>query len=166
MHAAHERITYEKLKQDLAASKLMAQALLVPVRLDVAAREADLVEEHAADLAALGFEIVRRGPTQIAVQSVPLVLEGSDVASLVRDVLSDLAQSQGPERIEAVINEMLATMACHGAVRANRRLTLAEMNALLREMERTERSEACNHGRPTWTQVTLADLDRLFLRGQ
>jgi DNA mismatch repair protein MutL len=166
MHAAHERITYEKLKRDLAASKLTAQTLLVPVRLDVAAREADLVEEHATALAALGFEIVRRGPTQIAVQSVPLVLEGSDVAPLVRDVLSDLAQSQGPERIEAVINEMLATMACHGAVRANRRLTLAEMNALLREMERTERSEACNHGRPTWTQVTLADLDRLFLRGQ
>jgi DNA mismatch repair protein MutL len=166
MHAAHERITYEKLKRDLAASKLQAQALLVPVRLDVAAREADLVEEHAAALADLGFEIVRRGPTQIAVQSVPLVLEGSDVIPLVRDVLSDLAQSQGPERIEAVINEMLATMACHGAVRANRRLTLAEMNALLREMERTERSEACNHGRPTWTQVTLADLDRLFLRGQ
>lgn len=166
MHAAHERIMYEKLKQDLAAQRVQSQALLVPVKLDVAAREADLVEEHGAEFARLGFEIVRRGPTQISVQAVPLLLEGSDVVPLVRDVLSDMAQSQGPGRVEATINEMLATMACHGAVRANRRLTVAEMNALLREMERTERSEACNHGRPTWTQVTLADLDRLFLRGQ
>ena len=166
MHAAHERITYEKLKADLAERRVQSQALLVPVRLDVAEREADLVEQYAAELAAVGLDIVRRAPTQVAVQTIPLLLEGTDVVSLVRDVLSDLGADEGPGRIEASINEVLATMACHGAVRANRRLTLGEMNTLLREMERTERSEACNHGRPTWTQITLADLDRLFLRGQ
>jgi DNA mismatch repair protein MutL len=166
MHAAHERITYEKLKTALAAEKLQGQSLLVPVRLEVSPREADLVEEFAADLAALGFELVRRGPQQIAVQALPLLLEGSDAEPLVRDLLSDLAANQGAVRVEAAVNELLATMACHAAVRANRRLSVEEMNALLREMERTERSEACNHGRPTWTQVTLADLDRLFLRGQ
>jgi DNA mismatch repair protein MutL len=138
----------------------------MPVRLDVALSEADLIEEFGHDLQALGFELVRRGPGQIVVQAVPRLLEGGDVESLVRDLLSDLASSQGPARVEALVNELLATMACHSAVRANRRLSLEEMNALLREMERTERSEACNHGRPTWTQVTLADLDRLFLRGQ
>jgi DNA mismatch repair protein MutL len=100
------------------------------------------------------------------VQALPLLLEGSDAEPLVRDLLSDLAANQGAVRVEAAVNELLATMACHAAVRANRRLSVEEMNALLREMERTERSEACNHGRPTWTQVTLADLDRLFLRGQ
>jgi DNA mismatch repair protein MutL len=136
------------------------------VRLDVSPHEADLVEEFAGDLAALGFELVRRGPQQLAVHSLPLLLDGSDAEPLVRDLLSDLAANQSAARVEAVVNELLATMACHAAVRANRRLSLEEMNALLREMERTERSEACNHGRPTWTQVTLAELDRLFLRGQ
>jgi DNA mismatch repair protein MutL len=166
MHAAHERITYERLKAALGESKLKSQSLLVPVTLDVTPREADLAEERAADLEALGIALVRRGPGQIAVQGIPLLLEGTDVAALLRDLLSDLAENQGAGRIEAMVNELLATMACHAAVRANRRLTVAEMNALLREMERTERSEACNHGRPTWTQVSLADLDRLFLRGQ
>ncbi|HET8699245.1 MAG TPA: DNA mismatch repair endonuclease MutL, partial [Gammaproteobacteria bacterium] len=166
MHAAHERITYERLKAALGESKLKSQRLLVPVTLEVAPREADLAEEFGADLEALGFAVVRRGPQQIAVQGIPLLLEGTDVAPLLRDLLSDLAENQGAARIEAMVNELLATMACHAAVRANRRLSVAEMNALLREMERTERSEACNHGRPTWTQVSLADLDRLFLRGQ
>jgi DNA mismatch repair protein MutL len=166
MHAAHERITYERLKTALGADKLQPQPLLVPVTLEVSSREADLAEEFAAELEGLGLALVRRGPQQVAVQAVPLLLDGADVASLARDLLSDLASSNGAARIEAVVNELLATMACHAAVRANRRLTLAEMNALLREMERTERSEACNHGRPTWTQVSLADLDRLFLRGQ
>jgi len=166
MHAAHERITYERLKIALGADKLKSQTLLVPVTLDVGSREADLVEERGADLELLGFSLVRRGPARIAVQAIPLLLEGGDVESLVRDLLSDLAESRGTERVEAAVNELLATLACHAAVRANRRLTLDEMNALLREMERTERSEACNHGRPTWTRVTLADLDRLFLRGQ
>jgi DNA mismatch repair protein MutL len=166
MHAAHERITYERLKNDLAAQREVAQPLLVPLALDVSTREADLVEEHGAALAAVGLEIVRRAPTQISVAAVPLLLEGIAVEPLVRDVLSDLAAGQGASRVEERTNELLATMACHAAVRANRRLTIDEMNALLREMERTERSEACNHGRPTWTQVTLEDLDRLFQRGQ
>lgn len=166
MHAAHERITYERLKRDLAAHTLKPQKLLVPVSLDVGAGEADLVDEHGADLEALGFSLVRRGPARVSVLALPLLLDGGDVEALVRDVLSDLAEGKGALRVESVVNELLATMACHAAVRANRRLTLAEMNALLREMETTERSEACNHGRPTWTQVTLDDLDRLFLRGQ
>jgi DNA mismatch repair protein MutL len=166
MHAAHERITYERLKNALGADKLKSQPLLVPVTLEVTAQEADLAEERAADLPALGLELLRRGPRQIAVLAVPLLLGGADVEPLVRDLLSDLAANQGAGRVESVVNELLATMACHAAVRANRRLTMEEMNALLREMERTERSEACNHGRPTWTQVTMAELDRLFLRGQ
>ncbi|HUO66752.1 MAG TPA: DNA mismatch repair endonuclease MutL [Gammaproteobacteria bacterium] len=166
MHAAHERITYERLKRDLETHSLKSQALLVPASITVGTGEADLVEEYAAELESLGFVLVRRGPTTVSVAAVPLLLEGSDVEPLVRDLLSDLAAGKGAKRIEAAVNELLATMACHAAVRANRRLTVDEMNALLREMERTERSEACNHGRPTWTQVTLGDLDRLFLRGQ
>jgi DNA mismatch repair protein MutL len=166
MHAAHERITYERLKASLDTEKLKAQSLLVPVTLEVATYEADLVEELAEDLDSLGFDLSRRGPREIAVRAIPLLLDGADVEPLVRDLLSDLASNKGVARVEALINELLATMACHAAVRANRRLSVEEMNALLREMERTERSEACNHGRPTWTQVTMADLDRLFLRGQ
>jgi DNA mismatch repair protein MutL len=166
MHAAHERITYERLKTSLAAERLQSQPLLVPVVLDVATREADLIEQFADELRALGLDVARRGPQSIAVRAVPLLLEGTDIEPLVRDVLSDLGDGQGARRIDALSNELLATMACHAAVRASRRLTIEEMNALLREMERTERSEACNHGRPTWTLVTLQDLDRLFLRGQ
>jgi DNA mismatch repair protein MutL len=166
MHAAHERLMYERLKQSLAVEKLRAQPLLVPVVMEVGSSEADRVERQADELATLGIELVRRGATTIAVQAVPALLEGGAIEPLVRDVLSDLGVGEGATRVEARLNELLATMACHAAVRASRRLTLAEMNALLREMEQTERSEACNHGRPTWTQVTLADLDRLFLRGQ
>jgi DNA mismatch repair protein MutL len=166
MHAAHERITYERLKRSLAEDKLKGQSLLVPVVVAVSPAEADLAERRAEELAALGLELMRRGPAEVAVLAVPRLLEGVAVEPLVRDVLSDLAEGQGAGRIEALVNELLATMACHGAVRASRRLTLEEMNALLREMERTERSEACNHGRPTWTEVSLAELDRLFLRGQ
>ena len=166
MHAAHERVTYERLKIALGADKLKSQALLVPVTLEVTSQEADLAEEAGADLRALGFDLLRRGPRQISVLALPLLLEAGEVEPLVRDLLSDFAANQGAGRVESVVNELLATMACHAAVRANRRLTIEEMNALLREMERTERSEACNHGRPTWTQVTMADLDRLFLRGQ
>jgi DNA mismatch repair protein MutL len=166
MHAAHERIMYERMKAALATQGLQAQALLVPRTVEVSAREADLVEQFADELAAVGLDIVRRGPSQVAVRAVPLSLEGSDVEAMVRDVLSDLAAGHGASRVEALSNELLATMACHAAVRANRQLRIDEMNALLREMERTERSEACNHGRPTWTSVTLEELDRLFLRGQ
>ncbi|HEY9181799.1 MAG TPA: DNA mismatch repair protein MutL, partial [Gammaproteobacteria bacterium] len=166
MHAAHERITYERLKAALEAERLKAQPLLVPVTFEVSAREAELVEQHGDDLGRIGLDLGLRGPRQIVVRSVPLLLDGADVEPLVRDILSDMSDGQATGRIDHAINEMLATMACHAAVRASRRLTIEEMNALLREMERTERSEACNHGRPTWTQVTLEDLDRLFLRGQ
>jgi DNA mismatch repair protein MutL len=166
MHAAHERITYERLKAQWGGDKLKSQPLLVPVTFEVAAHEADLAEEFAGDLHSLGFEVVRRGPTQVSVLALPLLLDAGDVEALARDLLSDLASNEGAGRIESVVNELLATMACHAAVRANRRLSIEEMNALLREMEGTERSEACNHGRPTWTQVTMGDLDRLFLRGQ
>jgi DNA mismatch repair protein MutL len=166
MHAAHERITYERLKASLAAQGLQAQPLLVPVSIAVSVREADLVEQLGDELASVGLEIVRRGREQVAVHAVPFLLDGGEIEPLVRDVLSDLADGGGTRRVEALRNELLATMACHAAVRASRRLTIEEMNALLREMERTERSEACNHGRPTWTQVTLEELDRLFLRGQ
>jgi DNA mismatch repair protein MutL len=166
MHAAHERITYEKLKAALATQRLQTRPLLVPLSFEVSAREADLAEQFASELAAVGLDVVRRGPQHVAVSAVPLLLEGEDVESMVRDLLSDLADGQGVGRVEALSNELLATMACHAAIRANRRLSIEEMNALLREMERTERSEACNHGRPTWTSVTLEDLDRLFLRGQ
>ena len=166
MHAAHERITYEKLKTALEKERLQSRRLLMPISFDVSAREADLVEQFAAELAAVGLELVRRGPQHVAVSAVPLLIEGGDVEPMVRDLLSDLAEGQGVGRVEALSNELLATMACHAAIRANRRLSIEEMNALLREMERTERSEACNHGRPTWTSVTLEDLDRLFLRGQ
>jgi DNA mismatch repair protein MutL len=166
MHAAHERITYEKLKAALATQRLRSRPLLVPISFEVSAREADVAEEFGEELEALGMEVARRGPLHVAVSAVPLLLEGEDAEALVRDLLSDLGDGQGVGRVEARSNELLATMACHAAVRANRRLSIEEMNALLREMERTERSEACNHGRPTWTSVTLEDLDRLFLRGQ
>ncbi len=165
-HAAHERITYERMKEQFAAGGIRRQPLLVPVSLRVAAGEADLAEAHAEDFRRLGFEIQRRGPDAVVIREVPAVLADSDVESLVRDVLSDLRETGSSHRIEGRIHELLATMACHGSIRANRRLTIPEMNALLRDMEATERSGQCNHGRPTWTQLSLDDLDRLFLRGQ
>jgi DNA mismatch repair protein MutL len=166
MHAAHERITYERMKAALGADKLKGQPLLVPLEIAVATHEADLAEEYGAELETLGFSLVRRGPERLQVSAVPYLLQGCDVEPLVRDVLSDIAENKGTKRVEVVLNELLGTMACHGAVRAHRNLTVEEMNALLREMERTERSGLCNHGRPTWTHITLAELDRLFLRGQ
>jgi DNA mismatch repair protein MutL len=166
MHAAHERINYERLKGALAAHKLEAQPLLVPITVAVAPREADLAETHEHDLDELGLRVVRRGPAELMIEALPALLHGVDAATLLRDVLADLAENEGSKRVAAMIDELLATMACHAAVRAHRKLELAEMNALLREMEATERSEACNHGRPTWMRITLADLDRLFLRGQ
>ncbi len=166
MHAAHERVTYERLKASLEETKVAAQPLLVPLTLKVAPIEADNVEAWREDLANVGLEVARRGPDEIQITAVPRLLENTDVEALVRDVLSDLADYKGAHRIEAVVNELLATMACHGALRAHRRMTLDEMNALLREMETTERSDQCNHGRPTWTRITVAELDRLFMRGQ
>nr|WP_199041886.1 DNA mismatch repair endonuclease MutL [Dyella sp. ASV24] len=166
MHAAHERITYEKLKTGRACSNLRSQMLLVPLNVSVSAKEAAAAEEHADALAEWGLELSRSGPSGVVVRRIPALLEGADVAQLCRDVLGELAQHGSSRRLQELENELLATMACHGSVRAGRRLTLPEMNALLREMEATERSGQCNHGRPTWTQLSLPELDKLFLRGR
>ncbi|WP_434063394.1 DNA mismatch repair endonuclease MutL [Lysobacter soyae] len=166
MHAAHERIQYERLKLAHDAEGIVRQPLLVPVSMSVGEREADVVEAEADSLQALGFELVRVSPSAIQIRAVPNVLAQGDVESLVRDVLSDLRQHSNSRKVEEARDELLATMACHGAVRANRRLTIDEMNALLRQMEETERSGQCNHGRPTWTQFGLSDMDKWFLRGR
>ena len=166
MHAAHERIVYERLKESLDDGQIRAQPLLVPLQLRLSESEADLAESRAEDFERLGLELRRQGPETVSVRRVPALLQGADVESLVRDVLSDFAVKGASRRIEETGNELLATMACHGSVRANRRLSLEEMNALLRDMERTERSDQCNHGRPTWTQLGMDELDRLFLRGR
>jgi len=166
MHAAHERITYELLKQAQAGEGIRSQPLLVPLRLDVSAREADACEAQQAACRELGLDIDRLGREQLVVRAIPALLHTADIGSLVRDVLSDLLEHGSSRRVQESINALLATLACHGSVRANRRLTTDEMNALLRDMERTERSGQCNHGRPTWVQLGMAELDKLFLRGR
>lgn len=166
MHAAHERITYERLKVAMASEGLSGQPLLVPESMALSQREADCAEEHAQWFQRLGMELQRLGPETLAIRQIPALLKQAQAADLVRDVLADLLEYGSSDRIQAHLNELLATMACHGAVRANRRLTLPEMNALLRDMETTERSGQCNHGRPTWTQMSMDALDKLFLRGQ
>ena len=166
MHAAHERITYERLKAQVYGAGLAREPLLVPVRVRVAEREAELVETVAPVFAELGFVVDRAGREEVFVREVPMLLAGAPVEALVRDVLSDCRNHGDSARIRDAIDELLATMACHGSIRANRRLALDEMNALLRDMERTERSGQCNHGRPTWIQISMADLDRLVLRGR
>ena len=166
MHAAHERIVYERLKKAMGEGEVCSQPLLVPMHIHLSTSEADLAEDRAPDFQRLGFEIRRQGPDSISVRAVPSLLKDGDFEALVRDVLSDFAEKGNSRRIEDSSNEILSTMACHGSVRANRNLTVPEMNALLRDMERTERSDQCNHGRPTWTQLRLDELDRLFLRGR
>lgn len=166
MHAAHERITYEKLKAGRADSSLRSQMLLVPLSVAVSAKEAAAAEEYAEVLAQWGLEMSRGGPAAIVVRRIPALLEGADVSQLCRDVLSELAQHGSSRRLQELENELLSSMACHGSVRAGRRLGIAEMNALLREMEATERSGQCNHGRPTFVQLSVAELDRLFMRGR
>ncbi|MCY1495813.1 DNA mismatch repair protein MutL [compost metagenome] len=166
MHAAHERITYERLKVAMASEGLKGQPLLVPESIAVSQREADCAEEHGEWFRRLGFELQRLGPETLAIRQIPALLKQAEASQLVRDVLSDLLEYGTSDRIQAHLNELLGTMACHGAVRANRRLTQPEMNALLRDMEHTERSGQCNHGRPTWTQLGMDDLDKLFLRGR
>ena len=160
------RLVGEKLKAAQAGEGIRSQLLLVPLALAVSEREARVVEEQVARFAELGFDIARSGPQGVLVRRIPVALDGADIAQLVRDVIADLAVHGQSRRIEESTNELLATMACHGSVRANRRLGLAEMNALLREMEATERSGQCNHGRPTWVQLAIPDLDRMFLRGR
>lgn len=166
MHAAHERITYERLKSAHNAAGVHGQPLLVPESLHVSPPEADAAEAHRATFDQLGFEVDRTGPETLVVRRVPSTLRDADVAALVRDVLADLMAHGTTERVHQAVNDVLSTMACHGSVRANRRLTIAEMNALLRDMERTERSGQCNHGRPTWRQLGIEELDRLFMRGR
>ena len=166
MHAAHERITYERLKQSREGEGIRSQLMLVPLSIAVSEREAIAVEEHADRFGDLGFDIARSGPQAVTVRRVPTLLASADVTQLVRDVIADFATHGSSRRIEEAGNELLSTMACHGSVRANRRLSLPEMDALLREMEATERSAQCNHGRPTWVQLGMHELDRLFLRGR
>ena len=166
MHAAHERIVMEKLKKSLQAGEVQRQALLVPAVFSAEALEVATAEENAGLLERLGLEVAVSGPNELSVRSAPAALAGGDLAGLARDVLREIREFGASAVLAARQDELLATMACHAAVRANRALTSAEMNALLREMEETERSGSCNHGRPTWYQLTLADLDRLFLRGR
>jgi DNA mismatch repair protein MutL len=166
MHAAHERVIYEQLKAGLDSGRGERQALLVPAVLPVNEEEAVLAEQHAAELAAAGLVVDRLGPERLAIREVPAALSGCDAAALLRDALADLGEHGATHRIAEKQNELLASIACRAAVRANRSMTLAEMNALLREMERTDRADQCNHGRPTWTRVSLEELDRLFLRGR
>jgi DNA mismatch repair protein MutL len=166
MHAAHERITYEKLKKSYEGRNLVRQPLLVPETVSVAENEADLVEHVGDAFEQLGLVVDRTGPTTLTVREVPALLRNADVEALLRDILSDVSESGRSNRINDESDELLATMACHHSVRANRLLSIDEMNALLREMEATERADQCNHGRPTWTTITMSELDRLFLRGR
>jgi len=167
MHAAHERIVFEELRAALEASGSVGrQGLLVPVLFPASASEIALAEEEREALERLGFEIAPAGPDELAVRALPAPLAGSDAAALARAVLAEISEYGSAQAAVEQRDRLLATLACHAAVRAHRTLTLAEMNALLRRMERTERSGSCNHGRPTWYQLTLAELDRLFLRGR
>jgi DNA mismatch repair protein MutL len=176
MHAAHERIVYERLKNQLNQSqasgaaqtlgRLSSQPLLIPATFAATPAEVAAAEAHADTLHTLGLEISPISPKTLAVRAVPTTLAQGDAVELARSVLAELTQHDASTVIQRAQNEILATMACHGAVRANRRLTIDEMNGLLRQMEETERSDQCNHGRPTWRQLTLREIDALFLRGR
>lgn len=166
MHAAHERIGYERLKHAHDTEGLRMQPLLVPQSVAVSEREAEVAERESATLQALGFEVSRSGPQALLLRGVPALLVDGDTQALLRDVLSDLREHGQSRRVASARDELLSTMACHGAVRANRRLTVPEMNALLRQMEQTERSGQCNHGRPTWARFGLGEIDRWFMRGR
>ncbi len=166
MHAAHERIVYERLKQQLDEQQLASQPLLIPATFSATPDEVATAESCAEVLATLGLEITALSPKTMAVRAVPTTLAQGDPVELARSVLAELGQHEASTVVQRARNELLATMACHGAVRANRRLTLDEMNALLRQMEVTERSDQCNHGRPTWRQMGMKELDALFLRGR
>ena len=166
IHAAHERITYERMKNARDTERIRSQPLLVPMSIAVSEREAACAESSSEMFGELGMKVERAGEESLVVRELPVLLANSDVEQLVRDVLSDFMEYGSSDRMLAHVDEILSTMACHGSVRANRRLSIPEMNALLRDMEATERSGQCNHGRPTWVQVSLPELDKWFLRGR
>ena len=166
MHAAHERVVYERMKAAFAQGNIQAQPLLVPQTVAISEKEVACVEAHQDLFQQLGFLLDIAGPESILIRQVPVSLKGANVEQLVRDVLSDLIQYGTSDRIKQHIHELLSTMACHGSVRANRQLTIPEMDALLRDMEATERSGQCNHGRPTLMQFGLGEIDKWFMRGQ
>jgi DNA mismatch repair protein MutL len=165
-HAAHERVIYERLKQQHQHGEIPSQPLLLPIKITVSSAEADLVEQQPDFFLSLGFELTRSGLETIVLRASPALFAGTDVAGLITDVLTDINVQGMSTRIQTQANELLATIACHGAVRARRHLTITEMNALLRDMEQTERSGQCNHGRPTWVELSKQELDKFFLRGQ
>jgi DNA mismatch repair protein MutL len=166
MHAAHERIVYERLKATMNAAQIEAQPLLIPVTFAATPAEVATAETQQATLHELGLDVAPLSPGVLAIRSKPAALRDADPVELTRSVLAELGETDGSRVVQRARDEVLATMACHGAVRANRQLTLAEMNALLRDMERTERADQCNHGRPTWRQLGMRELDALFLRGR
>jgi DNA mismatch repair protein MutL len=166
MHAAHERITYERLKKAFTEDTIRSQPLLVPITINVSEAEVKLAEKQQQLFESLGFNVEPMGKESLVIRQVPSILRESDVEQLLRDVLSDISMHGETKRVLEEINSIFSTMACHGSIRANRKLTVPEMNALLRDMERTERSGQCNHGRPTWVQMSMSQLDKLFLRGQ
>jgi DNA mismatch repair protein MutL len=166
MHAAHERITYERLKAAYDEQGITSQPLLVPETIHVSQEQADEAEQHEQDLIKLGFKLERLGPETLVIRQMPVLLRNANSEALVVKVLEDYRQHGGSRHMTEFRNEVLSSMACHGSVRANRQLTIAEMNGLLRDMEITERSGQCNHGRPTWTQLSMKELDKLFMRGQ
>ena len=166
MHAAHERIVYERLKRQMDDHAIASQPLLIPATFAATPQEIAAAEANAETLRTLGLEITPFSPRTLAVRAVPTSLAQGDAVELARSVLAELAQHDASTVIQRAQNELLGTMACHGAIRANRKLTEGEMNALLRQMEETERSDQCNHGRPTWRQLTVRELDSLFMRGR
>jgi DNA mismatch repair protein MutL len=166
MHAAHERIVYERLKTQLDDARIASQPLLIPATFAATPQEVATAEAAAEVLQRLGLEVSPFSPKTLAVRAVPTTLAAGDPVALARSVLAELAQHEASTVIQRAQHELLASMACHGAVRANRRLSTEEMNALLRQMEVTERSDQCNHGRPTWRQLSMRELDALFLRGR
>ena len=166
MHAAHERIVYERLKSQMQTASIASQPLLIPITFSASPHEVATAEVHTDTLAALGLEITPFSAKTLAVRAVPTSLMQGDAVELARGVLAELAQHDVSTVIQRAQDELLSTMACHGAVRANRKLTSEEMNALLRQMEATERSDQCNHGRPTWRQISIRELDSLFMRGR